>query len=123
MPVRRPSDAQHRQDYGRAPRRSSRRLLLALALAAVYVCAGRLGLMLGPVHLFASLVWAPTGISLAALLLGGIDLWPGVALGALLVNLWTGAPLPVALGIGLGNTLEACAGAYLLRRLGGFRGA
>lgn len=37
--------------------------------------------------------------------------------------MWTGAPLAAALGISLGNTLEALGGAYLLRRLGGFRGS
>src|SRR5690606_36545901 len=41
--------------------------------------------------------------------------------GALLVNLWNGAPFAVALGISLGNTLEALAGTWLLRRTPGFR--
>ena len=106
---------------GGAPRSALGRLALVLALAAVYVLAGRAGLMLGPVHVFASLVWAPTGISLAALLIFGTELWPGVALGALLVNVSTGAPLLAAAGIALGNTLEALAGAFALFRLGGFR--
>jgi signal transduction histidine kinase/ActR/RegA family two-component response regulator len=78
-----------------------------------------MGLAVAAVHQFASLVWLPTGIALAALLLGGLRLWPGVALGAFLVNAWIGAPIPIALGIALGNTLEAVLGAYLMRRVGG----
>jgi signal transduction histidine kinase len=35
-------------------------------------------------------------------------------------NAWTGAPPLVALGIGVGNTLEAILGAYAIRRLVGF---
>ncbi len=89
-----------------------------LALAGVYALVGVLGLAIAPVHLFASLVWPPTGIALAALLLGGTRLWPGVAIGAFLVNAWTGAPVLVAAGISAGNTLEALVGAHLICRVG-----
>src|SRR5688572_11847251 len=91
-----------------------------LILAALYVVAGRVGLKLDAVSGFATLVWPPTGISLAALLVFGSRLWPGVALGALVVNLWAGASIPVAGGIAMGNTLEAVAAAYALLRIPGF---
>lgn len=42
-------------------------------------------------------------------------MWPGVALGALLANAWTGVPLVTVLGITCGNTLEGVVGAHLLR--------
>ena len=67
-------------------------------LAAAYVAAARLGLMMDAVGGFATLVWAPTGIALVALLRGGRALWPGVAAGALIANVWTGAPVAVACG-------------------------
>src|SRR4029453_13227029 len=86
-------------------------------LAAGDVGAGRLGRVITPVGGFAPPVWAPTGLSLAALVLFGQRLWPGVALGALLVNLWAGASAGVALGISAGNTLEAVLGAYALSRV------
>jgi hypothetical protein len=35
-------------------------------------------------------IWPPTGLALAALVLGGYRLWPGVAIGALLASSWTG---------------------------------
>ena len=89
-------------------------------LAAAYALVGRLGLAMEPVGGFATLVWPPSGISLAALVLYGRALWPGVALGALLVNVWVGAPLLVALGIAAGNTLEAVLGAWALAKISGF---
>jgi signal transduction histidine kinase len=91
------------------------------AVAVVYVLAARAGLTLDAVSGFASLVWAPTGIALAAVLLGGSRVWPGVFIGALIANVITGAPLLAAAGIAAGNTLEAVAGAYALRRVPGFQ--
>ena len=88
-----------------------------ILLSIVYVAAARLGLKIGPVSGFATLVWPPTGIALAALLLRGVRLWPAVLLGALVANLLSGASFPVASGIGIGNTLEAVLAAFLLRRV------
>ena len=90
-------------------------------VALVYVLTARAGLTLDAVSGFASLVWAPTGIALAAVLLAGGRIWPGVFIGALLANVITGAPILAAAGIAAGNTLEAVAGAYALRHLPGFR--
>ena len=88
-----------------------------VGLAALYFLGGKLGLSLATLHLQTSAFWPPTGISLAALLLFGYRLWPGVAIGALLVNLTspTGA-LASSLAIAVGNTLEALLGAYLVNR-------
>jgi integral membrane sensor domain MASE1 len=52
----------------------------------------------------------------AALFLWGSGLWPGITLGAFLVNLFMGAPLLVAVGMGVGNTLEALVCTALLKR-------
>src|SRR5581483_441340 len=76
----------------------------------------RFGLSVGAVSGFATLIWLPTGISLAALFLFGYNLWPAIAAGAFAVNILTGAPLLVAGGIAIGNTLEVLIGAFLLRR-------
>ncbi len=90
-------------------------------LAVLYAVVARFGLTLGAVGNFATLVWAPTGISLAALLLHGNRVAPGVFLGAFVANAWTGASFAVALGIAAGNTLEALLGASALRAVGGSR--
>jgi signal transduction histidine kinase len=92
-----------------------------ILLFLVYVLSARLGLMMGAVSGFATLVWPPTGIALAALFLRGLRLWPAVMLGAVVANLLTGAPLWVALGIGVGNTLEAVLAVYLLKRVAHFQ--
>ena len=86
-------------------------------LAALYVIAARLGLAFDAISGFATLVWPPTGISLAAVLVLGYRVWPGIFIGAVAANLFTGAPIAVALAIGIGNTLEAVGGAYLVRRV------
>jgi len=90
-------------------------------LAGVYYGAAKLCLNLAFASESVSAIWAPTGIALAALLLWGYRVWPGVALGALLANSWTGVPFYAVLGITVGNTLEALAGAYLLRAVADFR--
>ena len=89
-----------------------------LTLFAIYFTTARLGLSLGAVSRFATLVWFPSGTAMAALLLFGYRLWPAILLGAFLVNLFNGAPLWVAVGIGTGNTLEALVGTFLLKRYG-----
>jgi PAS domain S-box-containing protein len=91
-----------------------------LALVAAYVMFGVLGLTLAPIDRFVTLIWPPTGLSLAALLLGGYRLWPAVTVAAWMTNVIVGAPPLVALGIALGNTGEALVGALAVRSLPGF---
>ena len=101
-----------------------RELAAIIGLAAIYFCAGKLGLSLAYVHASASAVWPPTGIAFAALLLWGYRLWPGIFLGAFLVNITTPSQVDgawsIAIGssllIAVGNTLEAVCGAALARR-------
>jgi class 3 adenylate cyclase len=88
------------------------------AVAAAYYGAAKLGLSLAFESETVTAFWPPTGIALTALVLGGYRLWPGVAIGAFFANAWTGIPLYADLGIALGNTLEALAGAWLLHLVG-----
>jgi integral membrane sensor domain MASE1/anti-sigma regulatory factor (Ser/Thr protein kinase) len=90
-------------------------------VAAAYYGSAKLGLSLAFETGSVTAVWPPTGIALAAVVLLGYRIWPAVALGAFLANSWTGVPVYAVLGITVGNTLEALAGAYLLRRLARFR--
>jgi signal transduction histidine kinase len=92
-----------------------------VVLTAIYVATARFGLHMDAVSGFATLVWPPTGVSLAALVVFGRALWPGVAIGAFVANVWSGAPVAVAAGIALGNTAEAWLGAYALRRVADWR--
>lgn len=88
---------------------------IAVLLFVLYVLTALIGLQLAPVAGFATLVWPPTGIAIAFLLLFGRRYWPVVAVAAFVVNFWTGAPLLGAIGIGLGNAAEAALAVTLLR--------
>ncbi|MDX6642229.1 MAG: two-component system, NarL family, sensor histidine kinase FusK [Solirubrobacteraceae bacterium] len=110
-----------REDRSAWSSRKARYALQIVGVAAVYTAAGKLGLDLAFENRSVTAVWAPTGIALVALILGGYRLWPGVALGALVTNIDTGVPAVTVLGITCGNTLEALTGAYLLTRFAAFR--
>jgi PAS domain S-box-containing protein len=92
-------------------------------LGVLYVVTAQMGLTLDAVNGFAAAVWPPTGLALVALVLYGPHLWPSVALSAFFVNWWAGAPVLVAGGMALGNTLEALLGSVLLTRVVRFRPA
>ncbi len=94
----------------------SGRVAVVATVAAVYFGAGKLGLSLAFVNASATAVWPPTGIALAALLILGTDVWPGILIGAFLVNITTAGNVATSLGIAAGNTLEGLIGAALVRR-------
>jgi PAS domain S-box-containing protein len=100
------------------PRRLVELVQIAL-LAVAYFAAAKLSLLLAVPPGYASAVWPPSGIALAAVLLAGTRIWPGIWLGAAFTNLTIqGAPLLAAM-IACGNTLEAVVGAELVRRHAG----
>jgi diguanylate cyclase (GGDEF)-like protein len=98
-------------------------LAVVASLAAVYFTAGKLGLQLAYLHASATAVWPCTGIAVAALLIFGYRVWPGIFIGAFLVNLTTMGTVETSAGIAVGNTLEALAGCYLVNRFAGGREA
>ncbi|MYM88621.1 response regulator [Rugamonas sp. FT82W] len=94
-------------------------------LTACYYLTANASLMLAFAHTNATPVWPPSGIAFAAILLLGQGAWPAILLGALAANLstFTTNGLPFTAGlvtasllIAAGNTLEALAGAWLMRR-------
>jgi two-component system, cell cycle sensor histidine kinase and response regulator CckA len=104
-------------------RRYRHTAVLIVVLAVSYFYAGVLGLSLATVHPSASAVWPPSGIALAAILLWGSSLWPGIFVGAFLVNVFVQGSVLTTLGIAVGNTLEAVIGAALVCRFAGGRKA
>jgi integral membrane sensor domain MASE1/two-component sensor histidine kinase len=94
-----------------------------LLFTVIYFVAARFNLEFTYYHENVTPVpWAPTGLALAALILFGRRLWPGIFVGSLLANLelplgsWVVLP-----GIAIGNTLESVVGATLLVRIADFR--
>src|SRR5436305_9140577 len=92
------------------------RLAAVASIAAVYLAAAKFGFTMAFTAEQVSLVWPPTGLALSVLLLFGLDLWPGVLLGAFLANVTSHEPTLVALAIAAGNTCEAVLAVRLLRR-------
>src|SRR3989442_2450418 len=93
--------------------------LAVVALASLG--AAKLGLLAAVAQKVVSSAWPPSGVALATLLLLGLRYWPGIAVGALLLNWTAGVPAAGAAGIALGNTLEAVCAVSLLRRVAEFR--
>jgi len=90
--------------------------LVVAGLALAYLATAKLGLSMALVSRQVSPVWPPTGLALAAVLLLGHRVWPGIFAGALIANATAGEPLLTALAIAGGNTLEAVAGVWLVTR-------
>jgi len=86
------------------------------ALALAYVVLGRLGLTLAYYQQNATLIWAPSGLAVAAVWLGGPRMAIGVWIGALTVNLAISTPPALAATIACGNTAEALVAAALASR-------
>jgi two-component system CheB/CheR fusion protein len=84
-------------------------------VGVVYFLAALVGLELA----FApgvSAVWPPTGIAIAAVLLLGPRVWPGIAAGAFLANyLVVHEPVWTAGAVAAGNTAEALVALWLVR--------
>ncbi len=101
-------------------------LIKVMILAVAYWIAGKLGLLLAIPPGYATAVWPPSGIALAALLLYGFQLWPGILIGSFLINVGTSfndsslltivKSLGLAVDIGMGATLQALCGAWLIRK-------
>ena len=88
---------------GAAPARSIQHIATDLGkmmlLGGLYYAAASVSLRVALVGGQVTPIWPPTGIALVGLLLFGRKLWPGVALGAFLVNAPIGPSLLTAGGI------------------------
>jgi integral membrane sensor domain MASE1 len=98
------------------------------ATAALYVVFGKIGFLVAIPPGNVTTVWPAAGIALAAILLLGKRVWPGVYLGSFIVNCWffwgltkSFSPISIVVSgsIAVGSTLQALAAAYLIRRING----
>lgn len=99
--------------------RALARYLAALLLVGIaYYVGARAGLTLSLVERNVTPLWPPTGIAVAAFVLVGRSLWPGVAVAAFAVNLPISEGTLAAATTALGNTLAPLLAAVLLERVG-----
>ncbi|MXP10389.1 PAS domain S-box protein [Pseudoblastomonas halimionae] len=100
-----------------------------LGLALGYAVLGWAGQQLAPPPGFASLIWPAAGLAIAAIAAWGYRVWPGVFLGAFLVNALAvssvvfppdATVLLNATVIATGSTLQAVLGGYWIRSRAGF---
>jgi diguanylate cyclase (GGDEF)-like protein/PAS domain S-box-containing protein len=94
-------------------------LLWLIGIAILYFILAKISLTYFSTEPQVSLVWTPSGLSVAALLIGGKKYWPGIFLGALIINIVEGSHLGMLL-IATGNTLEAITCVWLLNHLNKF---
>ncbi|MBI2820621.1 MAG: PAS domain S-box protein [Acidobacteria bacterium] len=99
--------------------RPLRLLWTCFLLAVVYFLGAKMGLALAFSHPSATPVWPPTGIALAAFLVLGYRVWPGIIAAAFLANVTTAGSVATSIGIAIGNTAEGLVGAYLVNRFAG----
>lgn len=102
------------------PQADRRELLKYVAeltvVGLVYFAVAKLGLTLASIHPSATPIWPTTGVTLAAVLLRGYRISPGIFAGALLANVTTAGSIFTSLGIATGNTLESLVGAYVVNQ-------
>ena len=102
-------------------------LIKIFVIVVGYFILAKLGLLMAFKQTNASPVWPPTGFALAIILLWGYRVWPGIFIGACLINvltfIWNGIPFTTSIlmsfGIGVGNTLEAIVGTFFILRFAG----
>jgi two-component sensor histidine kinase/integral membrane sensor domain MASE1 len=98
----------------------TRHALWLVVVALGYFAAAKLGLSLAFATKQVTALWPPTGLALAALLLGGYRVWPAIWVAAFAINATIGDSMLVAAGLAVGNTLGPVAAAAGLRRFADF---
>jgi len=103
-----------------------RRIAAGLALAVAYAVSGGFGLLLAVPPGYATAVFPPAGIAMAAMLIGGVETLPWTFIGSLALNFWigyrvgiSGAAIAAAI-IATASTVQSAIGGWSLRRLIGY---
>lgn len=99
-------------------RLAGRAIVMPLLVAVAYIAAARFGFSFAFATKQVTAIWPPTGIAIAALLLYGYRVWPGIWLGAFVSNAVSSEPAWTAAAIATGNTLAPVFGSFLLQRFG-----
>jgi diguanylate cyclase (GGDEF)-like protein len=96
-------------------------LFKILLITGAYYLSAKLGLQFAFLKGNVTLIWPPSGIGLAAILLMGPGAIPGIMLGAFSATYSTGASFFFSLVTAIGNPLAAIVPFFLIKRFGPFR--
>jgi len=100
-------------DFLRRCRPGREQLLQSSVLAVLYALSGLASFQVNVDHRVVTPVFfAPEGLALAAVILFGPGLWPGIVVGQWVLGLSVGLPLGPALLIGCSNGLEGLVGSF-----------
>ena len=99
-----------------SPYLEPRNLAILAFLAFTYFIVGKLVQRPASPNHSVTEIWLPAGIALAAFLLRGYRVWPGIFVGAFLLSLAITGSVLISLGLALGNTSEALLAAYLINK-------
>jgi len=86
-----------------------------LLVAVVYVATATVGFRFSTFSQEVTLVWPPSGIGIAVLLLFGMRMWPAIVVGSFCATMIDGGSLMLAGVMAGGHVLEAGLGAFVLR--------
>jgi integral membrane sensor domain MASE1 len=89
---------------------------LFLVIFVAYYASGKFGQQFSPPHPAPTAFWPPAGIAFAAVFLKGRRALPAIFTGAFFVDLFSLSITPYALGVAVGNTLEAVIAVTLVNR-------
>ena len=111
------------EDYLKAP---GSKACFFLILAFIYFLGARLGHLLSISPGNVTPIWPPSGIALAATLMYGYRVWPGILIGAMIGTTWAFFDFSswdellktsfTGILIAIGVTLQALVGAYFIQR-------
>ncbi|MBI4370166.1 MAG: MASE1 domain-containing protein [Elusimicrobia bacterium] len=94
--------------------------LRVVFIMVLYYFSAQAGLAMAIPPGHATTIWPPSGIALAAILIWGPSLWPGIWLGSFLANIEilvaNNNPWTISLVIAAGSTLQALLAAWLIKR-------
>lgn len=105
----------------RTPEARRRYALKLSIVTALYALFTYIGLNWATVSGAGSPVWPASGVGMAGLLLGGLELWPAILIGRVIGGIIAGSGQPMWADamVGFANSLGTIAPILLMRRLGG----
>jgi integral membrane sensor domain MASE1 len=107
-----------RRSFGKelSPYLAPSNLATIACLAFAYFIVGKVAQRPTAPNHSVTAIWLPAGIALAAFLLRGRRVWPGVLVGAFVLSVKITGSVSISLGLALGNTLEAVVAVYLVNK-------